>query len=168
MIFSWKNTLIDFWYHGKIWYYPKKYGISSDRKIKDDKRVYLYKKVPIIICTFMESFIDVFIRYFTIKKTKTGNSILGLKFDFFFKSYAWRHSTMNNIQYSIPFIQKELHLRVCLSLYWGNILFIRGWVLNLKIVRAVTDFFSVQVGRNFLMVRGKNLVKVDKIGEVIF
>ena len=32
---------------------PRKYGISSDRKIKDDKKVYFYKKVPMILCTFM-------------------------------------------------------------------------------------------------------------------
>ena len=86
-------------------------------KLKMIKGFTSIKKFPIILCIFMESFVDVFIRYFTIKKTKTGNSILGLKFDFLFKSYAWRHSTMNNIQYSIPFIEKELHLGVCLSLY---------------------------------------------------
>ena len=33
--------------------HPRKYGISSDRKIKDDKKVCFHKKVPMIFCTFL-------------------------------------------------------------------------------------------------------------------
>ena len=40
--------------------HPRKYGISCDRKIKNDR------KVPMIFGTFMETFIGV---RFTIKKT---------------------------------------------------------------------------------------------------
>ena len=48
--------------------YPRKYGISSDRKNKDDKKVFFYKKVPMILCTFMETFKGVFIYCFPMKK----------------------------------------------------------------------------------------------------
>ena len=48
--------------------HPRKYGVSSDRNIKDDEKVFFYKKVPIILCTFMETFEGVFIYYFPMKK----------------------------------------------------------------------------------------------------
>ena len=47
---------------------PGEYGISSDRKIKDHKKVSFYKNVPIFLCTFMETFIGVFIHCFPMKK----------------------------------------------------------------------------------------------------
>ena len=61
-----------FWYHWKRWYSSYIVGISSDRKIKDDKKIFVYRKVPMILCTFMETFICVFIFCFLMKK-KTLN-----------------------------------------------------------------------------------------------
>ena len=57
-----------------------------------------------ILCTFMETFIDVFIYCFP-KKIEKLNRIytLGLKFGSFFKLYGWGRSAMKNIQYAIPF-----------------------------------------------------------------
>ena len=69
-IFSRKNTLED----GiagiikKDDFHPRKYGISSDRTIKDDKKVYFYKNVPMILCTFRETFKGVLIYCFPMKK----------------------------------------------------------------------------------------------------
>ena len=51
----------------------RKYGISSSRKIKDDKKVYFYKNVPMILRTLMETFIGVFIYCFPVKKA--GNLV---------------------------------------------------------------------------------------------
>ena len=70
MIFSQKNTLKDE-FSGIIEkdnIHPGKYSISSDRKIKDDKKFYFYKNVPMILCTFMETFLGVFINCFQMKK----------------------------------------------------------------------------------------------------
>ena len=47
---------------------PGEYGICSDRKAKDHKKVYFHKNVPIFLCTFMETFIGVFIHCFPMKK----------------------------------------------------------------------------------------------------
>ena len=94
--------------------HPRKHVISSDRKINDDKKIYFYKKVPMILYTFMETFIGVFIYCFPTKKNQ--ETYIGLKLDFF-KLYAWIHSTMKNIQYSIPFSPQELCFRVILSAY---------------------------------------------------
>ena len=52
-------------------------------KLKTIKKVYLYKKIPMILYTFMETFIGIFIYCFPMKtkqkktktKTKTGNLI---------------------------------------------------------------------------------------------
>ena len=49
-----------------------------------------------ILCTFMETFLSVFIYYFSIKKTKETKSI-GLKFGFICKLCGWRYSTMKNL-----------------------------------------------------------------------
>ena len=48
--------------------HPRKYGISSDREIKDDKKVNFYNKIPITLCTLMETVIGVFIYCFPMKK----------------------------------------------------------------------------------------------------
>ena len=70
MIFSQKTTLKEkiSGIIEKDHIHPRKYGISSDEKIKDDKTVYFYKKVPMILCTFIESFIGVFVCCFLMKK----------------------------------------------------------------------------------------------------
>ena len=68
-----------------------------------------------ILCAVMETFIVVFIYCFPMKKERQETQYIGLKFDSFFKLYAWRHSTMKNIQYSIPFSPQGLYLGVCLS-----------------------------------------------------
>ena len=56
MIFSRKNTLKDdiSSITEKDDIHPRKYGISLDRKVKDDKKVYFDKKVLMIPCFFME------------------------------------------------------------------------------------------------------------------
>ena len=71
MFFSRKNTVKD-----KISgiienddIHARKYGNSSDRKIKDDK------KVPMILRTFMETFISVFIYSFAMKKQQETNIV---------------------------------------------------------------------------------------------
>ena len=58
--------------------HPRKYSVSSYKKIKDDKKVYFYKKVRMIYCTFMETFKGIFIYCFPMKKKTTkkqGNLI---------------------------------------------------------------------------------------------
>ena len=80
MIFSRKNTLKDdiSGIIEKVDIHPEKY-ISSDRNIKDDEKVYFYKKkVPMILCTFIENFIGVFIYCFSMEK-KTRNLMCGIK-----------------------------------------------------------------------------------------
>ena len=49
MIFSRKNTLKDdiSGITEKVYIHPRKCGISSDRKTKDDKKVHFYKNVII-------------------------------------------------------------------------------------------------------------------------
>ena len=56
-IFSQKNTL-----KGEI------SGICSDRKIKDDIKEFFHRKILMILCTFMENFIGVFIHCFPNRK----------------------------------------------------------------------------------------------------
>ena len=51
--------------------HPRKYSVSSCRKIKDDKKVDFYKKVPMIFCTFMETFMCISYIAFQCKKSKT-------------------------------------------------------------------------------------------------
>ena len=53
--------------------HPRKYGIFSDRKIKDDQKAYFYKKLLVILCTFMQTFAGVFICCFTMKKPRIVN-----------------------------------------------------------------------------------------------
>ena len=53
--------------------------------------------VPIILCSFMKTFIDVFICCFPVKQ-KQRTWYIGLKFDFFFNFYGWRYSLMSCIQ----------------------------------------------------------------------
>ena len=51
---------------------------------------------------------------FSNQKTKEAYHI-GLKYDFLFKLYGWRHCTMKNLQYLIPLSRQEKYLGVCLS-----------------------------------------------------
>ena len=52
---------------------------------------------------------------------------------FFFNLFGWRYSTINNLQYFVPFSPQELRLEVCLSTNQGNYLSIRRWVIISKI-----------------------------------
>ena len=56
----------------------------------------ILERVPMILCTFMETFLSVFIYCFPIKKPQEIWSI-GLKFDFICKLYGWRYSTIKNL-----------------------------------------------------------------------
>ena len=82
MIFSIKNTLKDdiCGITEKDDIHPRKYCISSDKKINDDEKVCFCKKVPVILCTFVESFIGVFINCFPIQKS--GNLIYRIEICF--------------------------------------------------------------------------------------
>ena len=54
------------------------------------------------------------------KKKQTENLIgisLKLEFHFFFNLFGWRYSTMNNLEYFVPFSPQELCLEVCLKLF---------------------------------------------------
>ena len=52
------------WYsYYKIWY-------SSGRKARDDKKVYFYKKVSMVLHSFIETFIGVFIFCVPMKNKK--------------------------------------------------------------------------------------------------
>ena len=53
-----------------MWYSYYKTWYSSDRKARDDKKVYFYKKVPMILHSFIETFIGVFIFCVPMKKNK--------------------------------------------------------------------------------------------------
>ena len=63
MTFSKKSTFKDDISHiiEKDDIHPRKFGISVDRKLKDDKKDCFYKKVSMILCTFMKTLIGVFI-----------------------------------------------------------------------------------------------------------
>ena len=71
-----------------------KYDISGITE-KDD--IHPRKDDIGILCTFMETFLSVFIYCFPIKKKQETYSI-GLKFDFTCKFYGWRYSTMKNLR----------------------------------------------------------------------
>lgn len=58
----------------KVDIHRRKYCISSDRKIKDNKKVYFYKKVPMILCIFMEPFPSAFMYCFPMKKIRKLNT----------------------------------------------------------------------------------------------
>ena len=68
-------------------------------------RIDSLERVPVILCGFMKTFTGVFIYCFPMKKKQ--ETYIGLKFDFFFKLYGWRHPTMKYLQYSIPFSPQE-------------------------------------------------------------
>ena len=44
-------------------------------------------------------------------------------------TFGWRHSTINNIQYIVPFSHHEMCLEVCLIANKGDYLSIRRWVI---------------------------------------
>ena len=54
------------------------------------------------------------------------NWYIGLKLGLSLNLFGWRYSTINNIQYFVPFSPQELSLGVCLGINWGNYLSIRG------------------------------------------
>ena len=96
--------------------HPRTYVISSDKKVKDN--VYFYENVSVILCTFMETFIGVFIYCFLMKKTKTKKPrklVCRTEIETPSFSCAWRHPAMKNVQYTVPFSPQEFYLRVCLS-----------------------------------------------------
>ena len=76
MVFSRKNTL-KYDISGiaeKDYIHPRKYGISSERKIKDDKISFLHKKVPMIFIKVF-SYIALQWKKTTITTTKKRNRI---------------------------------------------------------------------------------------------
>ena len=98
--------------------HPRTYVISSDKKIKDNKKVHFYQNVSVILFTFMETFIGVFIYCFLMKKTKTKKPrklVCRTEIETPSFSCAWRHPTMKNVQYTVPFSPQQFYLRVCLS-----------------------------------------------------
>ena len=98
--------------------HPRTYVISSDKKIKDNKKVYFNQNVSVILFTFMETFIGVFIYCFLMKKTKTKKPrklVCRTEIETPSFSCAWRHPTMKNVQYTVPFSPQQFYLRVCLS-----------------------------------------------------
>ena len=80
--------------------------------------------------------------------------------------FGWRYSTMNNLQYSVPFSLYGPCLGVCLSVDKGNYLSIRGQVVIPKMQEQRQKRFSVVVDQTFLKVHAKNLVKVTGTGEI--
>ena len=113
----------------------------------------------------METFTGIFMYCSPVKK-KHETQHIGLKFDFFFNLFSWRNSTMNNLQYFLPFISHKLCLEVCLSANKGNYLSIRRWVIISKNVKVAAKLFSAEVDQTFLKVHAKNLVKVTGTGGV--
>ena len=71
--------------------------------------------------------------YCSPAKKKQETWYMGLKFGFFFNLFGWRYSTINNLQYFVPFSPQELRLEVCLSANQGNYLSSRRWVIISKI-----------------------------------
>ena len=85
-------------------------------KIKDDKKVYFDKKYPMFPCTFLESFIGVFIYSFAMKTVKK----LNIYYWHFFSSLSYmlrdilKQRTFNTLYY--------LLLRSCnYGCVWGPI-----------------------------------------------
>ena len=97
---------------------------------------------------------------------KQETRYIGLKFGFSLNLFGWRYSTMNNLQYFVPFSPQELCLGACLSANKGNHLSIRGQVVIHKMQEQRQKLFSVEVEQTFLKVHAKNLMKVTGIGEV--
>ena len=126
MIFFRKNARKDV-----IYSITKIYDIcvSSDGKIKDDKKLQ-WESCNDFLCFYGEIYSCFHTLLFN--EIKAGDLICSIKFYFFFKLYAWRHSTMKNIQYSIPFTSQELYLRVWLSGNQETLFFIRSWIIILK------------------------------------
>ena len=64
-----------------------------------------------------------------LQRKKTENLICRIEFDLFFNLFGWRFSTMNNLQYFVPFSPHEPCLWVCLCANKINYLSIRRWVI---------------------------------------
>ena len=71
------------------------------------------ERVPMILCTFMDIILRVFIYFFPMKKT--GNLYIGSKFDFICKLYSWRYIAIKNLQYSVTVSPQVLYLEVFVS-----------------------------------------------------
>ena len=69
------------------------------------------ERVPMILCTFMDIILRVFIYFFPMKKP--GNLYIGSKFDFICKLYSWRYTAIKNLQYSVTVSPQVLYLEVC-------------------------------------------------------
>ena len=65
---------------------------------------------------------------------------MGLKSDFF-NLFGWGYSTMNNLQYFVPFKPQGLCLEVCLGASQGNYLPIRRWVIIPKNITVTVKTF---------------------------
>ena len=61
-----------------------------------------------------------------LAKKKQETWYIGSKFGLSLNLFGWKYSTMNNLQYFVPFSPQGLCLRACLSANGGNHLSIRG------------------------------------------
>ena len=118
-----------------------------------------------ILCTFMETFLSVFIYCFPIKKKETGNVIHRIEI-WLYQLYHWRYSTMKNLQYPAPSSPPELYLECAWASVKENIYLFR-WVIIPKKLGLWRKCFNVEADQTFLKVRAKNLVEVTRIGKVM-
>ena len=128
--------------------HPRTYVISSDKKIKDN--VYFYENVSVILCTFMETFIGVFIYCFLMKKTKTKKP----------------RKLVCRTEIETPSFQSSRVLfKGVFKCQLKKSFVHQKRVVMLKIAGAVAKSF--QCTSRSKIVRAKNLVKVATIGEVM-
>ena len=95
------------------------------QKLIEDQ-IDILERVLAVLWTFTETFTGIFM--LSSRKNQETYQI-GLKFDFFFNLFGWRYSTMNNLQYFVPFSPHELCLQVCLCTNKGNYFSIRRWAI---------------------------------------
>ena len=67
----------------------------------------------------------------------------------------------------MPFNPKEWYLQVCLSANQVKFLFVRIWVIILKMLQLWQKFFSVQVDQIFLRLHAKIIMEVARTGKVM-
>ena len=63
------------------------------------------------------------------QRRKKETWYIGLKFRFSINLFGWRYSTMNNLQYFVPFSPQKPCLEACLRANKGNHLSIRGYIV---------------------------------------
>ena len=127
----------------------------------------ILERVPMILYTFMETFIGAFIYCFAVKEKQPGNLIYRIEV-WLLLQFIWLEICYNE-EYSIHCtIQTSgVVFRSALEHQLRKLFVHYEMDYKSKKIRAAVKIFSVQVNRTFLKVHAKYLVKVTRIGEVV-